>query len=56
MNIHIVNKKVASLKEKGLKENKDFRVIYYKDEAEIKILNFSKLVRTKTELNNLSSF
>ena len=44
MSLHVVKSKVASLKEKGLVENKDFRVVYFEDEAEIKITNFIKLV------------
>lgn len=39
MSLHVVKSKVASLKEKGLVENKDFRVVYFEDEAEIKVIS-----------------
>lgn len=44
MSIKTVQMKVKTLKEKGLIENKDFRVLYFGDEAEIQITNFIKLV------------
>ena len=47
MTLHILKMKVASLKEKGLIENKDFRIVYFNDEAEIQIMNFNKLIKTK---------
>jgi len=45
MSLHVVNLKAASLKEKGLIENVDFRIVYFEDEAEIKVMNFTKLVK-----------
>jgi hypothetical protein len=32
-------KKVKELKQKGLRENKDFRIVYFGIDAEIKMLN-----------------
>jgi len=43
MSFYDLNKKVASLKKQGLKENKDFRVVYYEVEAEVKMIK--KLVK-----------
>ena len=45
MSLNVVKMKAKTLKEKGLVENKDFRIVYFADEAELKIINFSKLVK-----------
>jgi len=44
MSKELLKIKVKTLKEKGLIENKDFRIVYFNDKAELKITNFSKLV------------
>jgi len=36
--------KIESLEDKGLVQNKDFRLVYFNDKVEIQISNFSKLV------------
>jgi len=38
MCLNKIKEKIKKLKQKGLKENKDFRVVYFKDEAELKFI------------------